>query len=110
MQANCISDENPDQGYFLFESFFSSISKVAKSFFVFMEERLNYKMIEYEYWNGFNKIFESKLKIFKKPDQEGFTAVILTFDRFDSLIKVIKRCVTVYMHYQNNIIMFSFLI
>ena len=72
-----------------------------------MEERLNYKMIKYEYWNGFNKLFESKLKIFKKPDQEGFTAVILTFDRFDSLIKVIKRYVTAYMDYKNNIFICS---
>ena len=52
----------------------------------------------YDYWNGSPKIFQPALNVFTKARNVGFTAVILTFDRFEYLIKVIQRysypCIT----------------
>ena len=56
-----------------------------------MEERLNYKRNNFEFWNGKRNVFQPALKIFAEARNDGFTTVILTYDRFDSLLKVIKK-------------------
>ena len=56
-----------------------------------MEDMLHIENKGYNFWNGSPTKFEPALKIFTKARDDGFTAVILTFDRFQYLIKVIKR-------------------
>ena len=56
-----------------------------------MKERLNMADRSYSYWNGPEKRFEPALKIFTKAPHQGFTAIILTYDRFQSLYKTVQR-------------------
>ena len=58
-----------------------------------MQDLLHIKNRGFEFWNGPIKTFQPALNVFTKPRPEGFTAVILTYDRFDYMIKVIQRLV-----------------
>ena len=56
-----------------------------------MQDLLHIKNRGFEFWNGPIETFQPALNVFTKPRPEGFTAVILTYDRFDYMIKVIQR-------------------
>ena len=58
-----------------------------------MQDLLHIKNRGFEFWNGPIETFQPALNVFTKPRPEGFTAVILTYDRFDYMIKVIQRLV-----------------
>ena len=73
------------------------IFKVAESFFHYMQDLLHIKNRGFEFWNGPIETFQPALNVFTKPRPEGFTAVILTYDRFDYMIKVIQRLVVMYL-------------
>ena len=67
------------------------MSAVAESFVDYMQDLLHIDNKGYEHWNGAKVAFSPELRVFSQAKEEGFTAVILTFDRFEYLIKVIKR-------------------
>lgn len=67
------------------------MSAVAESFVDYMQDLLHIDNKGYEHWNGAKVGFSPELRVFTQAKEEGFTAVILTFDRFEYLIKVIKR-------------------
>ena len=56
-----------------------------------MQDLLHIDSKGYEHWNGVTVPFSPELRVFKQAKEDGFTVVILTFDRFEYLVKVIRR-------------------
>ena len=67
------------------------MAAVGSSFLEYMQDLLHIDNKGYEHWNGVTVPFSPELRVFKQAKEDGFTVVILTFDRFEYLVKVIRR-------------------
>lgn len=82
-------------GRMLFENYFSSNKKIVETVLAELEDRIfPYKGNAYFDWNSKpdyenrqNPLFLSRIA----PKSQGFTAVILTYDRVESLFKLIHK-------------------
>ena len=79
------------RGHFFFDRYFKSMAAVGSSFLEYMQDLLHIDNKGYEHWNGVTVPFSPELRVFKQAKEDGFTVVILTFDRFEYLVKVIRR-------------------
>ena len=94
-----ISDEAQTKlrtrGRFIFEKFFSNIEATFKSFFVNFNEKIaTDKPAGYEYWNGEPELVETGSTWIRQnglAEDIGFTAIILTYNRLESLWRVVRR-------------------
>lgn len=82
-------------GRMMFENYFSSNKKIVETVLAELEDRIfPYKGNTYFDWNSKpdyesrqNPLFLSRIA----PKSQGFTAVILTYDRVESLFKLIHK-------------------
>lgn len=95
------SDENilemRKQCCFLWEKYFSSIGNIVKSTLKIINDRVFPHVSQsYEEWNDFPRKYGVSAPLFLPviaPKSQGFTAVILTYDRLESLFQVILKVV-----------------
>lgn len=85
------------QVLFLWERYFSSMAKVAETTLQILNDRIyRHTQKSYKEWNEPPAKTISTPPLFLpviSPKIQGFTAVILTYDRIESLFKVIQRVV-----------------
>ena len=85
-------DEKSEQARFLYETYFASIENILQSFIDYMKHILNVEKKGFEFWNGErHQRFRPKIQVNALAPDTGFTAVILTFNRFEYLVRVVKR-------------------
>lgn len=88
-------DELRQYGRMIFDNYFSSNKKIVETVLVELEDRIfPYRGNTYFDWNRKpyyenrqNPLFLSRIA----PKSQGFTAVILTYDRIESLFKLIQK-------------------
>lgn len=88
-------DELRQRGRSIFDNYFSSNKKIVETVLAELEDRIfPYKGNTYFDWNNKpnyehrqNPLFLSRIA----PKSQGFTAVILTYDRIESLFKLIQK-------------------
>lgn len=87
-------DELQRQGRWLYEQYFISNEKIIKTVLAELNDRIfAYRAKSYFDWNvpnqrnGLNPLFSSRVD----QKSQGFTAVILTYDRIESLFKLIQK-------------------
>lgn len=82
------------QGTWLFERYFKSIELVTKTTLEIISDRVFVHLAKnYLYWND-PKHSDKKVPLFSSitvPKSEGFTAVILTYDRLEFLFSLINK-------------------
>ncbi|XP_050417869.1 exostosin-2 [Patella vulgata] len=80
---------------YYYDKYFSSLKAIALTTLQIINDRVfPYAGKSYEYWNDIPKSNVVQNPLFlplSPPKSQGFTAVILTFDRLESLFQVIKR-------------------
>ena len=94
-----INEESQNQlrkrGRFIFEKFFSNIEDIFESFFVNLNQKIaTDKPSGYQYWNGEPELASSTVTWARQnglAEDFGFTAVILTYNRLESLWRVVQR-------------------
>lgn len=80
-----------DRDLFLFQKFFSSMEAVGEGLMSYLSDRLfPHQSLGYEYWNGPQPGVHSPLFMNRIAPDEGFTSVILAYDRIESLFRVIQ--------------------
>ena len=83
--------EARDRGIFLFQKFFSSSGAVGEGMMAFLSDRLfPHTANDYEFWNGPSQGVQSPLFMDRIAPDDGFTTVILAYDRIESLFRVIE--------------------
>lgn len=87
-------DDLQQQGQWLYEHYFASNEKIIKSMLTELNDRIfAYRAKSYFDWNmpaqraSQNPLFLSRVA----HKSQGFTAVILTYDRIESLFKLIQK-------------------
>lgn len=97
IKLSAISPERIDelrmQGEWLFNKYFSSTEAIMNTFLSELTDRIyTYKARTYIDWNTQNsKMFQNPLFLSLAQKSQGFTAVILTYDRVESLFKLIQK-------------------
>ena len=83
------------RGRFIFDKFFSNIESIFENFFVNFNEKIaTDKPPGFEYWNGEPELIETGSTWIRQnelAEDLGFTAIILTYNRLDSLWRVVRR-------------------
>ena len=83
------------RGRFIFDKFFSDIEAIFESFFVNFNEKIaTDKPSGYEYWNGEPELVGTGSTWIRQnglAEDIGFTAIILTYNRLESLWRVVRR-------------------
>lgn len=87
-------DEMRNQLKWLYETYFSSNKKIISTALEELNDRIfTYRARTYIDWNAANaKTFQNPLFLSRIAQKsQGFTAVILTYDRVESLFKLIEK-------------------
>jgi len=80
-----------ERAIWTFEKFFSSMEAVFDGLIGYLHDRLfPHKVNGVDFWNGPKRGVQSPLFLNRIAPDEGFTAVILAFDRIESLFRVIE--------------------
>lgn len=83
-----------EQGAWLFQTYFSSNKKIIETILDELNDRIfTFRARTYIEWNTMNpRTFQNPLFLSRVAQKsQGFTAVILTYDRVESLFKLIEK-------------------
>ena len=87
-------DELQSQGKWLYEQYFASNEKIVKTVLAELNDRIfAYRAKSYLDWNmPTQRVVQNPLFLSRVAHKsQGFTAVILTYDRIESLFKLIQK-------------------
>ena len=80
-----------NRGLYVYETFFSTPRAIVDGFTRSLSDRLfPHQTAPYEYWNGPPACVRSPMILESIADETGFTAVILAYERINSMFRVIE--------------------
>ena len=80
------------QARFVFDNFFATMEKNMEALFSNFKERITPDdPSKPEYWNGNRMTQQNPINQLDMANDNGFTAVILTYNRLDSLWRVVSK-------------------